>query len=108
MADSTFALPASSTVPQGSGGNYAKKYVRVPVDVQKHQIIPAASDAASQALIINGIPKSQRFTVYHQYLSRFIRLAGDIYRHSQGDTKVTAQGILAEAQGHGMLPGAKG
>lgn len=86
--------PQSASVPHGSGGPYSKKYVRVPVDVLKHTIIPAASDAAAQTLVARSIPPGQRFQVYHQLLREYINRGIQIYRQTNDLTSVTPQGIL--------------
>lgn len=91
-----YSEPQSGTVPSGSGGPYAKKYVRIPVDVMKHVIMPAASDAASQTLNARNVPKGQRFGVYHKLLSVYLERGIEIYRKNNGETTVTTQGILSE------------
>lgn len=98
------ALPPSPTVPAGAGTPYAKKYVRVPVSVLRRQIMPAAADAASQALIINAVPAPARRRTYHAYLSQLIKRGIALYLQSEGDTQVTAQGILAAVGGAQALP----
>ena len=97
------AEPSSPTVPHGSGGAYSRKYVRVPVDVLRHRIIPAASDAAAQTLVARSIPRAQRLAAYRSYLSRFISLGIEIYRSTNDLNKVTAQGILEGSTATGQL-----
>jgi hypothetical protein len=91
-----FSEPAVDTVPRGQGTRYAKKYVRIPAEVMKHQIMPAASNMAAQVMQTASIPRGQRFKVYHQLLSRFLELAIDKYRRENG---------LDQAQGEGVLEG---
>lgn len=98
------AEPQSATIPHGSGGPYSRKYVRVPVDVLRHQIMPAASDAAAQTLVARSVPQTQRLAVYRALLSRFIELGIQIYRKQNNLNAVTAQGILEGSQATSQLP----
>lgn len=96
LAKGPYSEAAVDTVPRGQGTRYAKKYVRIPADVMKHEIMPAASNLAAQVMQTARIPKNQRFKVYHQLMSRFLELAIDKYRRENG---------LDEAQGEGVLEG---
>lgn len=99
-----FPEPQATGVPQGAGTAYARKYVRIPADVLRHQIIPAASDLAAQQLVAQNTPKGSRFQVYHALLRQYISLGIALYRQSGGLSKVTAQGILAQGSTN-ALPG---
>lgn len=91
-----YSEPSVSSVPRGAGTRYAKKYVRIPADVMKHVIMPAAANMAAQALQVKQVPPNERFKVYHQLLSQFLELGINTYRKQNG---------LDQAQGEGVLEG---
>lgn len=91
-----FSQAAVSTVPTGAGTRYAKKYVRIPADVMKHVIMPAASNMAAQALQTIQVQPNERFKVYHQLLSKYLEQGINAYRKANG---------LDQAQGEGVLSG---
>jgi len=54
---------------RGSGGKYSKKYVKVPVDILRHEIIPKASDECARERAEKGLTGQQ----YRECLKRKIR-----------------------------------
>ena len=93
--DRPFAEPDVTTVPRGQDTRYAKKYVRIPAEVMKHEIMPAAANLAAQALQVQQIPKGQRFKVYHELLSKYLELGIEKYRRENGLNTAQGQGVLS-------------
>jgi hypothetical protein len=90
-----YSQPAVSTVPTGAGTRYAKKYVRIPADVMKHVIMPAAANMAAQALQVQQIAKGERFKVYHQLLSKYLEQGINYYRKQNGLDQAEGEGVLS-------------
>lgn len=54
---------------EGSGGKYSRKYVKIPVDVLRHEIIPKAADECAKERAEKALTPQQ----YRDCLKRKIR-----------------------------------
>ena len=98
-----YSQPAVTSVPTGAGTRYAKKYVRIPADVMKHVIMPAAANMAAQALQVQQVQPNERFKVYHQLLSKYLEQGINAYRKANGLDQAEGEGVLSgvSIQGQG-------
>ena len=77
-----FPAPPSTTQFRGSETPFSKKYVRIPVQVLRSEIIPLAADLTAQQLLNLDLPKGQRAARRNQLLKQtIIQLIND-YRKS--------------------------
>jgi len=61
------------TPPSGSGGPYSKKYVKVPVDTLRHEILPSCADECARKRAIYGWDRRQYLRCMSECMKRKIR-----------------------------------